>query len=83
MTDREQHITEFYNAPPAALFTQITIAHLMCCSEGKLERNRWAGTGIPYIKLSRQVRYKKSDVLEWLGKQEAQQSTSATKNQAA
>ncbi|TAL65595.1 MAG: DNA-binding protein, partial [Legionella sp.] len=31
-----------------------------------LERNRWAGQGVPYLKIGRTVRYRKSDILNYL-----------------
>ena len=81
--NREKLITEFYNAPAAALFSQDTIAAVRSCSPALLERDRWAGTGVPFLKLGRAVRYRKADVLAWLAQFEPQQSTSETKNQAA
>lgn len=75
--DRNKSLAEFYSAPETALFNQIVIAHVRDCSTATLERDRWAGGGIPFIKVNRAVRYKKSDVLAWLEQYQPQQSTSA------
>jgi excisionase family DNA binding protein len=77
METRQHHITEFYNAPDAALFAEDTVAHLIGKSKAKLQRDRWEGGGIPFLKMGRSVRYRKSDVLEWLAQFELKQSTSA------
>ena len=61
---RNALLAEFYQAPPEALFSQAYIAAVRGCSTAKLERDRWAGTGIPFIKLDGAVRYRKKDVLE-------------------
>lgn len=47
----------------AALFNQQIIAAVLSCSTQLLERNRWAGGGVPYLKIGRKVLYRKSDVL--------------------
>lgn len=60
---RADLIRAFDAAPDSALFDQITVAAVYDCSKAKLERDRWAGTGIPYVKLGWQVRYRKADVL--------------------
>jgi hypothetical protein len=77
-----QHRIEFYDAPNETLFDQICIAVILGCSEYKLERDRWAGTGVPFLKIGRKVKYRKADVLTWLGQFQPQKSTSETKNQA-
>jgi hypothetical protein len=74
--DRTTSITEFYSAPHTALFNQITIAHVRDCSTATLERDRWAGGGIPFIKIGRSVKYRKADVVQWLEQYQAQSSTS-------
>lgn len=70
-------LNQFNSAPNDALFSQATIAAVRDCSEATLERDRWAGTGIPFIKFGRTVKYKKSDVSAWLTKYQPQLSTSA------
>ncbi len=75
--NRSTSLAEFYGAPETALFTQITVAHVRGCSLATMERDRWRGDGIPYIKIGRSVRYKKSDVLAWLDQYQPQASTSA------
>lgn len=48
------------------LFNQNTLAAVLDCSVQLLERNRWAGQGVPYIKIGRTVRYRKLDTLNYL-----------------
>lgn len=57
---------EFEQLPDDSLTTGAHVAAHIDCSEAKLERDRWAGEGIPYIKVGRSVRYKKADVLKYL-----------------
>lgn len=73
---RLQLLNEFESAPDSALFNQQSIAAVLNCSTQLLERNRWAGTGVPYIKLGRKVLYKKSIVLSFLQQQKIYCSTS-------
>lgn len=80
---RNKSLQDFYSAPNESLYGQTVIADVIDCSEAKLERDRWAGTGIPFIKIGRKVKYRKGDVLDWLSRHKPQQSTSETKNQAA
>jgi hypothetical protein len=74
--DRTQSLAEFYNAPEASLFNQIIIASVRDCSIATMERDRWVGGGIPFIKVGRAVKYKKTDVLDWLDTCQVQRSTS-------
>jgi len=62
-------INEFEIAPDATLFDQKTLAAVLDCSTQLLERNRWAGQGVPYIKIGRTVRYRKLDILQYLQQQ--------------
>ena len=57
---------EFEASPPSALFSQIIVAAYLDCSEAKLERDRWAGGGIPYQKIGHLCRYRKADVMVFL-----------------
>ena len=75
-TSRLQLINEFESAPNSTLFNQNTIAAILNCSTQLLERNRWAGEGVPYIKMGRKVLYKKSDVLDFLQQLKTYRSTS-------
>ena len=75
MTDRQKSLAEFNGAPDTTLFNQTVIAHVRDCSTATLERDRWAGGGIPFIKIGRAVKYRKADVLAWLDKHQPQQST--------
>ena len=46
-----------------ALWTQDETAQYIGKSLKWLERDRWAGPTIPYVKLGRSVRYRASDVI--------------------
>lgn len=65
----EKNLTNFWEASDEALFDQKLIANALQFSEAKLERDRWKGEGIPFLKLGKSVRYRKRDVLQWLNKQ--------------
>lgn len=69
-------LNEFELAPGSALFNQHTIAAVLSCSTQLLERNRWAGTGIPYLKIGRKVLYRKRDVQVFIQQQRVYRSTS-------
>lgn len=68
-------INEYEQAPDWALFSQQTVAAIRDCSLATLERDRWAGTGIRFVKMGRLVRYRKSVINAWL---EMHQSVSST-----
>ncbi len=72
---RLQLINEFESAPDSMLFNQNTLAAILDCSTQLLERNRWAGQGVPYLKIGRKVLYRKSDVLVFLQQQKVYRST--------
>lgn len=48
------------------LETQAEMAQWLGKSEAWLERGRWDGSGPPYVKVGRSVRYRRADVLAWL-----------------
>ena len=73
-------ITEFESAPPSALFSQETVAAIRQCSVATVERDRWAGTGIKFIKMGRLVRYRKEDIQNWLAELPSLQSTTQAQN---
>lgn len=75
-TSRLNLLNEFESAPHSTLFNQQTIAAVLSCSTQLLERNRWAGGGVPYLKIGRKVLYRKSDVLSFLQQQKIYYSTS-------
>ncbi|MCE3232798.1 MAG: hypothetical protein K0R98_1055 [Rickettsiaceae bacterium] len=74
-TDRLTLVQQYEAAPEAALFTQVTVAAVRDCSLATIERDRWAGTGVPFIKLGRAVRYRKSDIRDWIDQYQTVQST--------
>lgn len=63
---RPELAAEFAALPPDALADTAQTAAFLNCSEALLERRRWDGTGIPYLKFGRAVRYKKATVLDFL-----------------
>ena len=73
---RDKSLSEFNSAPDTSLFNQTIIAHVRDCSTATMERDRWAGGGIKFIKINRSVKYRKSDVLAWLEQYQPQNSTS-------
>jgi hypothetical protein len=76
LQDRTKALAEFDSAPDTSLFNQTTIAQVRDCSTATMERDRWAGGGIPFVKIGRAVKYRKSDVLAWLEQYQPQNSTS-------
>lgn len=68
-------LCEFEAAPLTALSTQSTIAALRCCSTGNLERDRWLGRGVPFIRIGHAIRYRKSNYLAWEGQHKVVRST--------
>jgi len=73
---RLELLEEFYSAPLDALFDETVVAAIRGCDKTTLQRDRWAGGGIPFLKLKRAVRYRKCDVLHWLNQYSPQTSTS-------
>lgn len=73
-------LQEYEHAPDWALFSQETLAAIRDCSLATLERDRWAGTGVPFVKMGRLVRYRKADVQTWLEKHQSVSSTAIQKN---
>lgn len=72
----EQMRADFWTAPDNALFPQLPVAVVRGCSESTMEHDRWAGTGIPFIKVGRKTLYRKGTVVEWLNQQPHVRSTS-------
>lgn len=71
-------LKEYELAPDSTFFSQETLAAIRDCSLATLERDRWAGTGVPFVKIGRLVRYRKSEIRSWL--EQHQSMTSTTKN---
>ena len=72
-------VKEFESAPDSTLFTQNTVAAVRCCTPALLERERWLGSGIPYIKPNRRCLYSKKDVVDWINAHQKVTSTSQYK----
>lgn len=68
-------IHEYESAPNSALFSQHTVAAVRQCSIATIEHDRWAGKGIPFVKMGRLVRYRKADIRAWLESHQVVQST--------
>jgi hypothetical protein len=75
-SNRSHVLAEFYSAPDASLFNQVTVAQVRDCSKATMERDRWSGGGIPFIKIGRAVKYRKCDVVNWLAQYQLKNSTS-------
>lgn len=69
-------INEYEQSPDWVLFSQETVAAIRDCSLATLERDRWIGIGVPFIKMGHLVRYRKSTIRAWLDQQVPVQSTS-------
>ena len=63
--------------PAFVLLDQDRLAELLGCSARTLERQRLEGTGIPFCRIGRLVRYRLLDVSEYL---ETQRRTSTSDN---
>lgn len=68
-------IREYELAPDWLVFSQETVAAIRDCSIKTVERDRWLGAGIPFLKMGRLVRYRKSDISAWLSKHQTKTST--------
>lgn len=74
---RNELLQEFESAPSTAMFDQNMVAAVRGCSPKTLERDRWAGGGVPFKKIGRLARYAKSDILAWIDQHATVTSTSA------
>ena len=74
-TSRLELIKEYEQSPDWAFFNQATVAAIRDCSLATIERDRWAGIGVPFVKMGRLVRYRKSDIHVWLNQHPSLQST--------
>ena len=63
---RLELLQEFDTAPLDALLTQEHVAAFLGCSSSLMERNRWSGQGIPFLKIGRLARYRKRDALNFI-----------------
>jgi excisionase family DNA binding protein len=73
-------INQYEEAHSSTLFSQETVAAILDCSMATLERDRWIGNGIPFIKIGRLVRYRKTEIKTWLDQHVSFQSTSHSLN---
>ena len=59
-------VRQFDEAPDGALFDQKIVAAKLDVSIALLEKLRWTGGGVPFVKLGRSVKYRKTDVLDFI-----------------
>src|SRR5271170_679373 len=79
---RLELIKEYQLATEETLFSQVTVAALRYCSLATIERDRWAGIGVPFVKMGRLVRYRKLDIRDWLQSHQPFQSTTQAQSSA-
>ena len=65
---RMDWVRQFDDAPDGALFDQKIIAAKLDVSTAQLEKWRWNGQGINFIKIGRLCKYRKSDVIAFIDK---------------
>ena len=58
-----------YSSKFPRLLNQKEVSVIIRKSEAWLERQRWLGEGIPYLKIGRSVRYQEDDILSFLEEQ--------------
>ena len=58
------------------LLDQKEVAKILKKSLAWMERARWSGTGPPFLKIGRHVRYPKDTLMEWIAGHPLQTSTS-------
>lgn len=56
-------VAQFHACHPDSLHSERVIAAVIDCSVEKLQRDRWRGTGLPFVRFGRLVRYRKRDVV--------------------
>ena len=78
---RLELLNEFHAAPIDSLFPQVYIAALLACSTAKLERARWQGWGVPFLKIGHRVLYRKRDILAWLSQHQPVRTTAEARAQ--
>jgi hypothetical protein len=81
VSTRLELLNEFHAAPIDSLFPQDTIAALLDCSTANVERARWQGWGIPFVKLAHRVLYRKRDILTWLSQHPPVRTTAEARAQ--
>ena len=57
------------SASPPAILRPGEAASLLLVSEQWLKVDRMAGGSVPFFRVGRQVRYRRSDILEWIESQ--------------
>ncbi len=65
------------NGKESELLTETAAAELVSLSVHWFRRARWDGSGPPFIKMSRAVRYRRGTLLEWFAARERTSTTSA------
>jgi hypothetical protein len=80
---RNAHRAEFAAAPSDALFVPETIATIACTTAKTLEAWRAIGRGPAWVRVGRNVRYRRRDVDAWLAAQDGAQQVAALTEQRA
>lgn len=60
----------------AGYMNEKQLANYINCSVSTLRNHRHAGTGIPYFKIGRSVRYKKKDVEDYMERRRIERNPS-------
>jgi hypothetical protein len=58
------------------LLSELDLSRMTCRSRSALQKDRLKGDGVPFIKIGRLVRYRRSDYHTWLATRPTFQSTS-------
>ena len=64
------------NNPDVVLLNQVEAAEILKKSKAWMERSRWDGSGPPFLKIGRHVRYPKDALLKWIAGHTLRTSTS-------
>jgi hypothetical protein len=54
------------NKQPEEFYSEKELAELLKCSCSRLQKDRYAGRGVPYVKWGRSVLYRKCDVEQYI-----------------
>jgi len=65
------------------LINEIEAARMLCLSVRTMQMGRLRGTGCPYVKLGRSVRYRRGDVLAFINARIVTSTTEADARRAA
>jgi hypothetical protein len=75
-TTRERHDPAITSGLPRRLLNEHEVAHITGRAVSTLQKQRLTGTGIRFVKVGRQVKYRLEDVEDFLAALTPQSSTS-------